>query len=91
MAEKWRPHHAQKIEALYAWIATEADGGQGVVAAMLPGMPGVTPLIGADLARVHSYRSLAIAAAASTGYRVELARFTEKAVIDELPGVAEEG
>lgn len=38
------PEPGQSITELYAWVATHANGGEGIVAAVLPGL-GATPLI----------------------------------------------
>ena len=73
-----------KIEKLYAWVAEEPDGGEGIVAGMLPGMPGLTPLIGADRLRIESFRGFAEAVRRSTGYPVRLKAFTGGVTIDEL-------
>jgi hypothetical protein len=48
----------QKIERLYAWIATEADGKEGVPAVTAPDGT-VCPLVGADRARIESFREIA--------------------------------
>ena len=71
MADAGKP-----IERLYAWIATEPDGGEGVCGAYLSGMPGFTPLIGADRARIESLRPHARLVAAKTGCPVRLVEFS---------------
>ncbi len=77
MSEKsWKAGTGQRINALYAWVALEDDGGEGVCAALLPGMPGMTPLIGADIARIDSYRPIAREIAKQTGKFVSLRKFT---------------
>ena len=48
------------IDAMYAWIATEPDGGEGVCAARIGDM--MMPLIGADVDRAKSLRPYAKAA-----------------------------
>lgn len=83
--EKWRPGKGQAIEALYAWVATEPDGGEGVIAGELPGMPGITPLVGADMDRMRSYRPYAEAARRNTGYPVRLVRFSRRDDLEILP------
>lgn len=35
MAESWKPGTGQTIDALYAWVATEPDGGEGVCSAQI--------------------------------------------------------
>ena len=53
----WKPGTGQKIAALYAWIAEERDGGEGVCSAFIGGVQ--MPLIGADMDRVASLRPFA--------------------------------
>jgi hypothetical protein len=73
-----------RIEKLYAWIATETDGSEGIVAVGLPGMPGVTPLIGADRARIESYRAHAEEVARLTGCAVSLKVCRDGVVLDKI-------
>ena len=56
----WRPGQAQKIDAIYAWVAEEPDGGEGVWSAQfeLLGRPTHIRLVGADLARIKLLRPL---------------------------------
>jgi hypothetical protein len=83
MAEKtWKARTGQKIEALYAWVAIEPDGGEGVCAGKIGGA--WAPFIGADLARVESYRDLAMAVSKATGLRVMLVRYDGRFVLEEL-------
>lgn len=51
----------QKIERLYAWIATLADGEEGVPAIASPDGP--LPLVGANRERIESLREYAREAA----------------------------
>lgn len=74
----------QKIDALYAWVATAPDGAEGVVGGILPGMSGPTPFIGADRERIESYRDLAENLARATGYPVRLKMFSGGVVIDRI-------
>lgn len=48
----------QKIERLYAWIATHADGEEGVPATRAPDGAAL-PLVGADRERIESFREIA--------------------------------
>jgi hypothetical protein len=79
----------QKIDSLFAWVATEPDGGEGVIGGTLPGMPGPTPFIGADKARVECFREAAEQVAQLTGYPVRLKVFSGGVVIDEIARVEE--
>jgi hypothetical protein len=81
-APKWKPNTGQKIARLYAWIATEPDGGEGVCAMLLQGR--WTPLIGADGERIQSLRDHAGQIARETGYPVALKVFGEGVVIDRI-------
>ena len=47
----------QKIDEIYAWVATEADGGEGIPAITMSGV--AYPLVGADLDRMEAYRPYA--------------------------------
>lgn len=81
---EWKARTGQKIGKLYAWVAEESDGGEGVIAGALPGMPGMTPLIGADRERIESYRGYAEMIARKTGCRARLKVFGAGTVIDEV-------
>jgi hypothetical protein len=72
------------IDALYAWVATEKDGSEGVCAHMLPTM-GMVPLVGADMDRIKSLRRFAENARALTGCPVRLVRFSMREDLEELP------
>jgi hypothetical protein len=83
MTRPWKPGEGQAIERLYAWIATEPDGGEGVCACLVGGVN--MPLIGADLARVESLRPQARAVMLSAGCPVRLVEFSTRNVIRESP------
>ena len=72
----------KKITELFAWVCTEADGGEGIPAASLGGMP--FPLIGADQERIQSLRPYAEDAAYRLGLPVKLMRFTGGEVLEIL-------
>ena len=44
----------ERIEALYAWVATEPDGGEGVCSMQIGEVH--MPIVGADMERVESLR-----------------------------------
>ena len=81
----WKPNTGQKIERLYAWIATEPDGGEGVCAALMPDGKMMMPLVGADMERMESLRHYAAEAVRFTGYPVRLVEFSNRIVIEESP------
>ena len=72
-----------KILSMWAFIALDADGTEGLVAVELPGL-GQTPLVGADLAMVAKLRPLAQRVADTKGIDIKLIHFstrTEQEVI----------
>jgi hypothetical protein len=71
------------IDALYAWVATEPDGGEGVCSMQLGAVH--MPLIGADMDRVKSLREPAEFVRRVTGYPVRLVRFSRREDLEELP------
>jgi hypothetical protein len=77
----------QKIDALYAWIATEPDGGEGVCAVSLPSRHGIMmhPLVGADRGRIESHRADAEFLRRTTGYPIRLVRFQVREELEALP------
>lgn len=81
--ENWRPNKGQSIDALYAWVATEPDGGEGVCAGSIGDM--MMPLVGADIDRVKSLRGFAEHTRALTGYPVRLVRFSQRDDLEVLP------
>lgn len=72
------------MEKLYAWIAQEPDGGEGVITSHLPGMVGMMPLVGGERALVESYRPHAAMFARVTGYPVRLKVFSAGVIVDEI-------
>jgi hypothetical protein len=83
VSRSWRPGAGQSIDALYAWVATEPDGGEGVCSAQLGDLH--MPLVGADMDRIKSLRSYAEAVRAATGYPVRLVRFSRREDLEILP------
>jgi hypothetical protein len=79
----WKPNTGQKIERLYAWVATEADGGEGVCAMSLMGT--MMPLVGADMERIESLRAHARSVAVASGCPVKLVEFSTRRVVRESP------
>lgn len=76
-----KPH---KIERLYAWIATDATGEDGVPA--IAGPHGPIPMVGSDKARIESLRPAAEQLNRDEGYPVRLVEFTGMVVLETLPG-----
>jgi hypothetical protein len=71
------------IDALYAWVAHEPNGGEGVCRAQLGDVH--MPLVGADMDRVKSLRPYAEAIRQATGYPVRLLRFSRREDLEDLP------
>lgn len=65
-----------KITELYAFVATDPDGSEGIMA--FRSGDHWMPMIGADLARVESLRPLADRIAKATGQQYEIRYFTRK-------------
>jgi len=84
VAENWRPGQGLPIERLYAWVATEPDGGEGLCSVTTLAL-GTMPLIGADRERIESLRPHAEITRKLTGYPVRLVRFLRTDVMEELP------
>lgn len=70
------------IDAIYAWVATEPDGGEGVCATDIGGI--MMPLIGADRERIESLRRHADSISALTGCPVRLVRFSRRDDLEVL-------
>jgi hypothetical protein len=73
----------QTIDAIYAWVAKEPDGGEGVCSVQLGDVH--MPLVGADIERVKSVRPYAEMIRQETGYPVRLVRFSRREDLEELP------
>jgi hypothetical protein len=72
------------ITELYAWVATEPDGSEGIVVVTLVGGM-IMPLVGGDQDRMQSLRGHAEAARRNTGFPIRLVRFGHREVLEELP------
>ena len=77
-----KPEPGQKISKIYAWIGTGPDGGEGVLVAIGDGKR--FPMLGADRARVESWRSAAEEVSRIMGVPVRLKVFGDGVVIDEI-------
>lgn len=73
----------QRIDNLYAWIATEPDGGEGLCGAQIYGL-GWAALVGADRERIESLRPFAEIIARDSGYPISLKVFGGGTVIDAI-------
>jgi hypothetical protein len=74
-----------RIERVYAWVLEEEDGGEGIPAiAMGPEANIVGPLIGADRARIESFRLAAIQIHHDTGRPVRLVCFEGRHELERI-------
>ncbi len=71
-----------EIDVIYAYIAEEYPGEEGITAFMGP--MGWMPMIGADEARVLSLRDMAQETANSSGRPVKLVRFETRTEVDVI-------
>jgi hypothetical protein len=83
MANEWHPRKGQKIERLYAWVAEEADGGEGLCSMPLGDL--TMPMIGADRERIESMREYAQRIASILGIPVRLIEFSTRTVLEDSP------
>ena len=73
------------VTIVYAWVATEADGGEGVCAMQIDDT--WYPMIGTLRSTVELQRPQAEALARATGRPMQLVAFTTRTVIEDLtPG-----
>lgn len=71
------------IDKLYVWVAEEDDGQQGVIAFINPnGMS--LPLVGADMARMESFRGYVEQIAAQHKKKICLMEFSSKTVLETI-------
>ena len=76
-----------KITELYAFITVARDGSsdEGVMAAEIPSLGGMVPLIGADKARIESLREYAEMVGRASGQGYRLKRFVLAETLEEHP------
>ena len=79
----WKPRTGQSIDALFAWVCTEPDGGEGVAGALIGGIN--MPLVGADMDRMRSLRPYAELVRKITGYPMRLVRYGSREDLEVLP------
>lgn len=73
-----------KIQTLHAFIATEADGTEGVIGAHINGM--MMPFVAADPVRVDALRDRARDIARASGRPVVLAKFEIRTDLETIGG-----
>jgi len=71
-----------EIKELYAFVAIDDEGGEGIPAQMINDM--FMPLIGADFKRVECLLDLARNIATLTGVKIELRKFSAMEVLQTI-------
>jgi hypothetical protein len=76
-----------RIDCIWAFLSVdEEDGNEGVCAAQLAGMPGLTPLIAADQRRLDLLTPIAEDLARQTGRVLRLVKFHNREVVRQIGG-----
>jgi hypothetical protein len=78
----YKPNTGQSIDRIYAWIAVEPDGGEGILSAQIGEVH--MPLVGADKERIESLREYAKMIHLKTLYPIKLVVFETKTILEEL-------
>lgn len=78
------PNTMPCIREIWAFVSVDAEGNEGVCAAMIGGA--WMPLIAADAARLAQLRPIAARLATAGNMRIRLVRFTSRVEEDRLDG-----
>jgi hypothetical protein len=73
----------QTIDALYAWVATNPDGNEGICSVIVDGRH--TPMVFGSLRVANLARRDIEALRLATGVPVRLVRFSRREDLEELP------
>lgn len=73
-----------QINELYAWVAVDEDGDEGVMSFYSPQLQAHMPMVGADFPRVDSMREIARRLARDGGVECELRKFTAMTVVEKV-------
>ena len=73
----------QKINKMYAWVSTDEDGGEGIIAHM-SSVGEWMPLVGADRARIEAHRARAKKIGKEMRHPISLIEFSDRKVIEVL-------
>lgn len=76
------PSEPKKLTELWAWVATEPDGGEGILASSAVQDGFLMPLVGGDEARMRSLEPHARQIAIVAGVPVRLVRFSHGETVD---------
>lgn len=72
-----------RIEKMFAYVSVDPeDDNEGVIAMKTPN--GITPMVGADMARVNFFAPYAEQAAKNAGIKVRLYEFSKKTLLQEI-------
>ena len=73
-----------RIDTIYAFIAQDENGDEGICGMQLPGSNTFMPFVGADLDRVKDLKPLAQQIANETGKSIKLVHFTTRNEVEEI-------
>lgn len=74
-----------RIEEMYAFVAEDkGPDDEGIVGWNIGGLGGWMPLVGADMARVESLKSIARQIQKATGKKIKLLHFTNREDLGEI-------
>jgi hypothetical protein len=73
---------SHEVNEVYAFLAVDAEGAEGVPAAQLGDM--LMPLVAADQARLDDLRPIARQLASAYGMKITVARFTRREDIETI-------
>ncbi len=73
----------QKINKMYAWVSTDEDGGEGIIAHM-SSVGEWMPLVGADRARIEAHREFVVGVQQMIKRPISLIEFSDRKVIEVL-------
>lgn len=74
---------ALRIDKIWAFVATDKEGNEGICASYFPESDMWLPLIGADMERIEIVRPLAELVAQNSNSVVKLVYFHNRTVIEE--------
>lgn len=70
------------LTVYYAWVVKDSDGREGVISALVPGLPGITALQNRDYDVVLSLGDIAKTHADRSGHEVRLVKFVRVQVLE---------
>lgn len=78
MARRRKPLTSKTVDALYAWIVTVPDDGEGICSISVGGVR--MALMGSDIERIKGYRRQA--ETNNIGYSVRLIKFSQREEVE---------